>query len=281
MPAIRAAVGSLMPRVDAEALIASGDLDPGRCQIVWNVRDRAVIHPVSQMQVPSLEAVKSVRRIGTYKGAQSRIAMYPVIREGKATMLELESQLERFHALKLSLDPRVSDLLAQPFLMLWRHPRGSVLHVPDLAARRGQEWTVYAVKPDERSSEERVRLMFDFAAEALRCARVGFEVRGSLSKQQRVNLDRLARYRVYDAGLEALVEVAALRRPRTMGGFYGVIRGHLGFGQTLDLPSVGCPSLVGLDAALYALAHGHVGTPDLDQPIRLATPLLWAADQER
>lgn len=276
-PEIRAVVGKVLTRSRAMEVIGSGQLDPGRCKVVWNVRDRAVAHPVSEMQIPSLEELRPVRRIGTYKGAGSRMAMYPVLRGGKVTMLELESRLELDHATALSLDPRVSEIFAQPFLMVWRHEEGAVTHVPDLAALVEGRLTVFGVKPDDRAGEEWTRLIFALVAESLRCGHVDFQVLGSVTKQRQVNLERLARYRSPDPSLAALVAAVGPGRPRTIGGFYRAVCAHLGYGQEFRWPKPHCPSLIGVDAAVYALAHGWVSA-DLDEPLDLTTTLRWAGD---
>ena len=112
-PAISAVVGRQLARTRAMDLIASGGLDPGGCRVVWNVSGRAVIHPVAQVQVPPMESLHPVRRIGTFKGAESRISMLPVARGGKVTMIEMDSNLEAHHGTELSMDRRVSEIFCQ------------------------------------------------------------------------------------------------------------------------------------------------------------------------
>ena len=164
--------------------------------------------------------------------------------------------------------------------MLWRHPEGSVVHIPDLAAIVDGRLKVYAVKPDERADEFRTRRVFELVEETLRCGHVDFEVLGSVSKQRQINVERLARYRHQVPVLAALVDVVRPRRPRTIGGFYHLVSQHLGLSDSFAVPQPGSRALVGLDAALYALAHGAV-TADLDAPIQLPTALNWAAEAAR
>lgn len=273
-PEIRAVIGKKLSRTRSSELIASGAIDPGRCIVVWNVKDRAVKHPVTQVQVPSTADLRPVRRIGTYRGAQSRISMYPVMRGAEVTMVELESQLELHHGIQLSLDPLVGDILAQPFLMLWRHEEGAIVHVPDLAATVDGRLRVFAVKPDDKARDERNRLIFDLAERSLRCGHIEFEILGSMSKQRQINLARLSRYRWPVPTLTKLVGVVHPHAPRSIGGIHRVVREHLGMGGTLHLPEPGCPSLVSLDVALYALAHGWART-NLDEPIEWSTALTW------
>lgn len=259
-------------------LIASGDLDPGACRVVWNVNDRAVIHPVGQVQIPSTDYLRPVRRIGTFKGAESRISMFPVARGGKVTMLELDSNLELHHGTELSMDRRVSEIFAQPFLMLWRHSEGSVVHIPDLAAIVDGRLKVYDVKPDERADDSRARRVFEFVDETLRCGHVEFKVLGSVSKQRQINVERLARYRHEVPDLDTLLDAVRPQRPRTIGGFYYLVCQHLGLSRSFAMPQPGSRALIGLDAALYALAHGAV-TADLDLPLQLPTALTWTAEE--
>ena len=273
-PEVRAVVGPTLTRARAAELMAAGKLDPGRCSVVWNLRGRPVSHPITQVQIPSLDSLLPVRRIGTHKRAESRIAMFPVLRGGGVTMLELESQLELHHAIELSLDPRVETLVAQPFLMVWRHEEGAMVHVPDLAARIGGQFTVFAVKPDDRLEGERTRRLFDFVAETLRCGRIDFRVLGSMSPQRKVNLVRIARYRWLDGRLQRLLEAIAPHAPRTVGGLSRLVNAHLGLGAgCADAP--GPHEMVGVDVALYAIAHGRVRV-DLDAPLQMATSLTWS-----
>lgn len=272
-PEVRAAVGPTLTRVRAAELMAGGEIDPGRCSVVWNLGGRGVTHPISQVQVPSMDLLHPVRRIGTHRRAESKIAMLPVLRCGEVTMLELESLLELHHAIELSLDPRTDTLLAQPFMMVWRHEEGAMVHVPDLAARIGGQFTVFAVKPDDQSQGERQRRLFEFVAATLRCGRIEFQVLGSMSQQRKVNLARIARYRWPDGRLEPLLGAVAPRTPRTVGGLLRLLSQRPGGGPDVLVPTAR-GGVLGVDVVLYALAHGWA-TADLDAPLSLATTLTW------
>ncbi|MDO7868164.1 hypothetical protein [Nocardioides jiangxiensis] len=273
-PSMREAVGRSLTRQQTIDLIASGDLDPSRCRVIWNVNDKPVIHPIGEVKVPSLRGLRPARRIGTFKGAESRIAMLPVMRGEYATMLELESQLELAHATELVLDPKVTEIFSQPFAMVWRHRDGSVVHFPDLATIRDGRLVVHAVKPDDRAAEEWNQRLFALVGETLGFGHIEFELLGSMSKQRQINLKRLAQYRHPNPTLYNWTQVVRPHRPRTIGGFYGIVRRHLGL-EGIDFPAPGCPSLVGLHAACFAVARGFASL-DLNEPISLHAALHWA-----
>lgn len=294
-PAIRGLVGRQLSRDRAIALISEGQLDERPVRVVWKVGDAAVVQTVSDLAIPPGEGlVQPVRRIGTYDGARSRIAMFPVLREGRAFMLTLDSSLELAWAQALDMHPDVSALYAQPFMLIWDHDEGSVVHVPDLAATVDGRLCIFEVKPSFRLADRWVRARTMLAQKSLARSEATYLLLGDVSRQRALNLRQLAAHRRVNPFLQADLHVALASKARTVGGVVDAVcaarrRGngpirtegggsaatcltqHAHDSDELDADHV-TSMRIALEVVMHMLASGHVFT-DLDQPLRLSSVL--------
>lgn len=276
---VRKLLGTPLTRESATELIASGELSSTKCSVVWNVNGRPLVQPVGDVAVPPGVGVQPVRRIGTYQQATHLIAMYPVIRDGYSLMLTVESRLELAWLQQLDFDARVSAIYAQPFAMVWRHEKGSLIRIPDLAAVVDGRLAVFEVKPGHRMSDEWTRLSLDFAAHTLRRAGISFKVCGDISAQRRHNLLLLSRYRWPNPFIAAEVDAVKTARPRnvaeavTIVGWFNVAAAQHDGGDTrpvFDLDDI----RVGAQVAKHLIATGACWA-NLDEPLNLGTGLEW------
>lgn len=273
-PRVRELLGKPLTRELAHELIATGQLDPARCTVVWNVNDCPVAQPARDLAVPAGLGVLPIRRIGTHQDATNLIAMYPVLRDGWVLMISMESRLELGHTAQLSFDPDVSTIYAQPFAMVWRHPLGNLVRVPDLAAVIGGRLCVFEVKPEHRLRDEYTRLSLDFMAHTLRLAGTPFELLGALTAQRRHNLLLLARYRWPNPFLVAEVEAVRDARPASWADAVKTIE------RLSDVVLIGRHAYdlqtlrVASEVVRHLLATGACHT-DLDAPLGLTSVLDW------
>lgn len=299
---LRQLLGRPLGREPALALMDAGGLGPSECSVVWCVKGRGVVQPVTQMAVPTRE-VAPVRRVGSFLGAGSRIAMYPVEVDGYCMMLTVESKLELRHAQQLVMRPGLSNLRGQPCVLVWRRGGHSLWHIPDFAAVVDGHLVVFDVKPARRLTDRFTRAVLRLTAESLRVGRVGYEVLSDMSAQRAINLAKVDRCRRLDPDLAGLRGLVADRRPATIGGAFliigavldtdtdtgtstGTVQSPVGSssGEASGLaPERMVPGLgVSLEAMRAAdevvknlLAHGMCAT-DLDQPLTLASRLSWS-----
>lgn len=275
---VRELLGTPLTRELAIELMRSGELSSAKCSVVWNVDGRPLVQPVGDLSVPPGEGVLPVRRIGTYQQATHLIAMYPVLRDGYALMLTLESRLELAWTQQLDFDARVSAIYAQPFAMVWKHEAGTLVRIPDLAAVVEGRLAVFEVKPEHRLSDEWIRLSLDFTGHALRRAGVPFQICGDMTPQCRHNLLLLSRHRWPNPFVAAEVEAVKLARPRNVAEAVNIIgrttsrassRGSV-TRLSLDLSDI----RVGAEVVKHLIASGACWM-NLDEPLNLGTPLEW------
>lgn len=90
--------------------------------------------------------------------------------------VEYESLLERDCILIKDFDPRVTQILEQPFELEFSTGSGSTTHTPDLLVWESESLLVCDVKPARRLSDPRFELQVEATAQA--CSQVGwrFEV---------------------------------------------------------------------------------------------------------
>jgi hypothetical protein len=284
MPAsVRALVGPSLMRERVSELVDAGQLGSRQCSVVWNLADRAVVEPVTQMRLPGGLDLLPIRRVGTYRGAPNAIAMFPVIRDGYALMLTVESRLELSWLQLLACDPRVSALYAQPCLLLWRHEEGAIWRVPDLAAVVDGHLTFFDVKHPERLDDPWTALTFTMTEQALASAGVGFEVLSDMPAQRAHNLQLMSRYRQPNPWLAHEEATVVQKQPRTVGGLIKLIEAARS-GEPLPRawPAVFEVDAVrrGLAVAMHLLATGQCRT-DLDRPINVASVLSWVPAPEQ
>lgn len=289
-PAIRRLVGRQLTRERAMALVHSGQLEEVRARVVWKVGESAVVQPVQDLAIPSDAClVEPVRRIGTHEGAHSRIAMLPVIREGRAFMLTLDSGLELAWAQALDMHPDVSTLYGQPFMLIWDHEEGSIVHVPDLAAVVDGQLAVFEVKPTFRLQDPWIEARTGLAQRSLARGGAEYHLLGDVTRQRSMNLGLLSGYRRINPFLASEVQIGHDSNARTIGGMVNAIcqaRGHrvtpelfAGDAEATSTPDPDGENMrlvtsarIALEVAMHMLASGHVCT-DLDQPLRLSSVL--------
>lgn len=271
---VRELLGKPLTREAAHELIASGQLNPAHCTVVWNVNECPVAQPVRDLAAPAMDRVLPIRRIGTHQEATNSIAMYPVLRDGCVLMISMESRLELGHATEISFDPAVSTIYAQPFAMVWRHPLGSLVRVPDLAAVINGRLHIFEVKPKHRRRDEYTRLSLDFMAHTLRLAGTPFAVLSDMAAQRRHNLLLLARYRWPNPFLAAEVEAIRDPQPASWADAVKIIERMSAVvpisRHAYDLQSLRIAS----EVVRHLLATGQCRT-DLDAPLGLTSILEW------
>ena len=276
------------------ALVHSGQLEQVRARVVWKVGESVVVQPVQDLVIPSPRyLVEPVRRIGTHEGAHSRIAMLPVIREGRALMLTLDSGLELAWAQALDMHPDVSTLYAQPFMLIWDHDEGSMVHVPDLAAVVDGQLAVFEVKPAFRLEDPWIEARTGLAQRTLARCGAGYHLLGDVMRQRSMNLRQLSGYRRLNPFLAAEIRVGLDSEARSIGGVVEAIclarglvasssatAGEANVMSEVDLAADGDDQMfrqiasmrIALEVTMHMLAAGHVHT-DLDQPLRLSSVL--------
>lgn len=294
-PNVRRLVGRQLPRERATALVNAGQVGVSGGRMVWKVGERAVVQPFQDLSIPGpTYAVEPVRRVGTYEGAPSRIAMFPVIRDGRALMLTFDSGLELAWGQTLDMHRGVSALYAQPFMLIWRHAEGSIVHVPDLAAVIDGQLVVFEVKPSSRQTDPWLIARTRLAQSSLASSGVEYHLLSDVTRQRSMNLKYLSGYRRFNPFLAAEIQVGLQSNSRSIGGVVEAIcRAHerpkaslvmAGASEASDvicLLTDGAVAMarefasvrIGLEVALHVLATGQVYT-DLDQPLRLSSLLL-------
>ncbi|HTW16167.1 MAG TPA: hypothetical protein VMF51_13615 [Nocardioides sp.] len=275
------------------ALVASGQMDDVRARVVWKVAESAVVQSVLDFAIPTpAYLVEPVRRVGTYEGARSRIAMLPVVREGRALMLTLDSGLELAWAHALVMHPDVSALYAQPFMLVWDHDEGSIVHIPDLTAVIDGQLVVFEVKPAFRRADPWIEARTALAQRSLGRAGTRYHLLSDVTRQMSMNLQILSGYRRPNPFLASEVRIALQSRSRSIGGVVEAICRERA-GEAYRPPQSGAAGAapetdfadgahreksqmasvrIGLEVAMHLLAVGHFHT-NLDQPLRLSSVL--------
>ena len=265
-----------------------------RARVVWKVGETAVVQSVQDLAIPNpAHLVEPVRRVGTYEGAHSRIAMLPVMREGRAFMLTLDSGLELAWGHALVMHPDVSVLYAQPFMLIWDHDEGSIVHIPDLAAVIDGKLVVFEVKPAFRLADSWIEARTVLAQYSLGMAGIEYHLLSDMTRKRSMNLEMLAGYRRTNPFLATEVRIALQSQARSIGGVVEAICRARDAEENWSLaPSAegAAPETafgaddaqheksrmasvrIGLEVAMHLLATGHVHT-DLDQPLRLSSVL--------
>ena len=238
--------------------MARGEVEPGACEVIWNVNGKPLRQPLADLQVPNGLDLLPVRRIGTYVGARNRIGMYPVLREGRALFLCAESRLEMTWFRALDIDPQVSWMHAQPFVLVWAVGSRTLVRFCDLLVKRDSGAVVYDIKPEVLAAEPHTRRMLELTARTLAGVGVTYGVLGDVAPQTAENLKRITRYKRPNVHLARQVERVLLLRPRSAGGVLNVCGDEY----------------VGREVVLHLLATGRCRT-DLSQPIHRATRLEW------
>lgn len=277
--AVRSLLGRSLPRERAAEFIREGELCPARCSVIWNVGGLAVAQPIGEVAIPRSLDLLPVRRVGTYKGAPNAIAMFPVMRDGYALMLTVESLLELHHLTRLSFDPGITAMYAQPCAMVWKHEEGHLHHVPDLAAVRDGQLELFDVKREDQMSDPWVRIVLELTAETCRSVGVPFTVLGDVSRQMAHNLLLVSRYRWPNPFLAAECAAVLRAQPETVGGGCRVVESlRSGGNAVVDASDFSVSSIrVGQQVVKHLIAVGECRI-HLDRPIGLASELTWIAD---
>lgn len=200
----------------------------------------------------------AIRRIGTYRDAPNRIAMYVVEQDGYRRMLETESLLEKSHLCELQFSGGVTWMITQPFALRWPVEGRCMWRVPDILAFDHAGPFVADVKP-EHARTELTDLMFDLTRRTLARVGLGYRVLGDLSRQRQLNLRALASQRWLPDALNAEADRARASGRTTMGGVVDSAGGGA------------CGRVV----ALHLLTRDL--EVDLDRAITAATPATWVA----
>lgn len=284
-----------LPKAQALRLVLAGEMEDSRVRVVWKVGASAVIQRIESLAIPARShLVVPVRLVGTYEGAPSRIAMLPIVREGRAFMITVDSGLELAWAQMLDMHPDVSTLYAQPFMLIWDHEEGSFFHVPDLAAVIDGRLVVFEVKPSSRMAEPWIEARTALAQRSFARWGAEYHLLSDVTRQRAVNLCIIARHRRFNPFLASEVRVGLTSSARTVGGFFEEIcrfRDHQA-ATTPDHALAASQADVGLacdfcwesdqqqftsiriavEVVKHLLATGHVYT-NLDQPLRPSSVL--------
>ncbi len=257
-PRLRSALRQPLAKDEALEAIRTGALLPDLCTVLWNIDEVPVAQPILDVVVPSGLSLRPVRRIGTYKGARNRIGMYPVHRDGHALMLCAESRLEMSWFRAADIDPRVSWIAAQPFVLVWPLGDRALVRICDLLIRFADGWLVADVKPDDLLARDPyARAVMAFTRRTLALAGLDYAVLGDMSLQRTVNLRAITRYRQPNYALGREVARMVDGEPRTAGGVL-----------------LGCGDHIGREVLMHLLAMGRCRA-HLDEPIHRATVLTW------
>lgn len=247
---------------DVERLLGGGgpdSVEPGRGRLVWRVGNRAVEQPIAAFRPPAWSLARPVRRIGTYRGATSRIGTYPFKVADVTHSLEAESRLEMSWMRALHATGGVDWMMTQPFAMVWPISRWGVVRFPDILARIDGSWTVIDVKPPSHINE-RVAALFALTEATLKIAGVRWMHAGDLSEQAQIHLRDVSRYREPNDYWSAVAREVARWQPSTAGEVLWLCEG-LGVGS-------------GREVLFHLVAHGFVQF-DLDAPLTRSTRLTW------
>lgn len=244
-------------REDALRAISSGLVDPAEALVLWNVADRPLLQDITAFQVPMTPDLMPVRRIGTYQGAQSRMGWFATERDGHAIFLETDSRTEQHCLRVLDMEPGVTWLHTQPFVIIWSTGNGSVLHTPDILALQHGQPRVVDVRPESRR-DEYDESIFALTRRTLAQASVGFHVEGSPTPQSMFNHLVVRRWKRPNAFLFDLVQLVETNRPRTAHHALTLCGGH----------ERGLPVLFHLRANARCMF-------DLTQAVHRATPIDW------
>lgn len=225
--------------------------------VLWQVRDRVAINPVSDLAVPDGLDLRPARRLGTYKGAPNRIAMYASEREGHPLLLATESLLELAWLRQLDFHPGTTWIHTQPFVLCWPVAGRCIWRIPDILARvDSDQWLLADVKPDERlAASTYTRRMFELTAMTMETIGVHFRHLGSMGPTKLRNLRALARCRHENPHLADGINRAREAQARSLGG----VRDSAGqFGR---------------EVAMHLLTKEL--TADLSTLLTLGSPVSW------
>lgn len=294
--AVRRLVESQLTQEQALRLVQAGEMEDSRVRVVWRVGASAVIQRIESLAIPDQPyLVVPVRRVGTYEGARSRIAMYPTVREGRAFMLTVDSGLELAWAQTLDMHPDVSTLYAQPFMLIWDHEEGSFFHVPDLAAVIDGRLVVFEVKPSSRMAKPWIEARTGLAQRSFARWGARYHLLSDVTQQRAVNLRIIARHRRFNPFVAPEVRVGLASSARTVGGLFDeicrfrdrqvatpsnftLVASREETGPVVDISDHGLDQRqfasirIAMEVVKHLLATGHVYT-DLDQPLRLSSVL--------
>ena len=199
-PSLRAELAPSLNRDEALELLA----DEGTIQdlvssavVLWQLRNTVAVQALKDMAVPDGLTLRPARRLGTYKDAPNRIALYAYEREGHPLLLATESLLELAWLRQLDFHPGTRWIHTQPFVLCWPVGDRCIWRVPDIMARvDSHEWLVADVKPDERlAKSEYTQCMFELTATTMALIGVHYRHLGSMEATELRNLRSLARYR--------------------------------------------------------------------------------------
>lgn len=260
-PDLRRLIPPALDRESATAAIHAGRVDPSTALILWNVGQQAVLQPLLRFAIPNDIELRQARRIGTYQGARSRMGHFATVRDGMAIMLEVESRAEHGRLRLLSMEPGVTWLHTQPFVLIWPEVDGrSIFHIPDIAAVRYQEPVVIDVKPDNLIYDYD-RLIFGLTKSTFDVLNVDYQVHGNLSKQAAASLLSIRRHRNINPRYDHLVRLLMNERPGTA---------HHAL-QLCKTPSVG-------RTVLFHLVANAICRIPLDEAIHRSTPIEWVIE---
>lgn len=260
-PDLRRLIPKALEQHLAVDAIAAGRVDPCSALVLWNVAERAVDQPVHNFTIPDDIDLRPARRIGTYLGARSRMGHLVTIRDGMALMLEVDSREEHGWGRAMRMEPGVTWLHTQPFVLVWPDvDGGSIFHVPDILAVRYGRPVVVDVRPAELITHYD-EVIFDLTARTLDVGGVEYRVHGDLSLQAKANLISIRRHRNINPRFDYLVRLVREQRPATA---------H----HALTL--CGTPS-IGRTVLFHLVANAVCRIP-LDEPIHRSTRIEWVIE---
>lgn len=237
--------------------IRNGVVDPSGAIVIWNVADRPLLQRITEFDIPRSPDLLPVRRIGTYQGAQSRMGWFATVRDGHAIYLESESRTEHHWLRALDMEPSVTWLQTQPFLLVWPTSVGAVIHTPDILALQFGQPRVVDVKPEAHRTDYDDAI-FDLTGRTLARASVTFHVAGSSARQGEINHIAARRWKRRNPSLTHLVELVEAKRPRTAHHLFTLCGGHQR----------------GI-AVMYQLRANARCWFDLNVALHRATPITW------
>lgn len=260
-PNVRRLIPRPIERHRAAAAITAGHVDTSAALVLWNVGGQAQTQAIHQFDIPDDIDLRPARRIGTYQGARSRMGHFATVRDEMAIMLEVESREEHGWLRALAMEPGVTWLHTQPFVLIWPDvDDGSILHIPDIAAVRYGTPVVVDVKPAALVTEYD-RLVLELTTATLADAGVDHQVHGDLGLQAKANLISIRRQRNINPRFDHLVRLVIEQRPATA---------H----HVLTLCGT---SAIGRTVLFHLVANAICRIP-LDEPVHRSTQIEWVVE---
>jgi len=257
-PDVRRLIPRALTQDEATAAIIDGRVNIASAMVLWNVDDVAIPQLIHEFEIPGDLYLRPVRRIGTYQGAPSRMGGLPIIRDDLAIMLELESREEHGWARAITIEPGVTWMHTQPFVLIWPDvDDGSIIHVPDILAVRYDQPIVVDVKPAE-VIDDYDRLIFQLTATTLESVGIEYRVRGDISLQAKAHLIGVRRQRNINPRYDHLVQLVRQHRPATAHHVFTL-----------------CGSVPVGRLVLFHLIANAACRIDIDDPMTRSTQIEW------